>query len=69
MGGDNFSRASADALQDGMAEPAMCGKECRQPAEDLGPPSLRLVSRSERGGWNLFVRLLLWATRNAGRQD
>jgi len=28
-------------------------------------PILRHVSGSERGGWPLFCRLLLWATRNA----
>ena len=27
-------------------------------------PSLKRVSGSEHGGWPLFCRLLLWATRN-----
>jgi hypothetical protein len=29
-------------------------------------PIIRHISGSENGGWPLFCRLLLWATRNAG---
>ncbi|MBV9883544.1 MAG: hypothetical protein JO276_11090 [Sphingomonadaceae bacterium] len=29
-------------------------------------PVLCHISSSRRGGWPLFCRLLLWATRNAG---
>jgi hypothetical protein len=29
-------------------------------------PIIRHISGSQRGGWPLFCRLLLWATRNAG---
>jgi hypothetical protein len=34
-------------------------------------PSARHMSSSERGGWRLFGRLLIWATRNgiAGKDD
>jgi len=28
-------------------------------------PIIRHISGSERGGWPLFSRLLIWATRNA----
>jgi hypothetical protein len=28
-------------------------------------PIVRSISSSERGGWPIFCRLLLWATRNA----
>jgi len=29
-------------------------------------PIICHISGSQRGGWPLFCRLLLWATRNAG---
>jgi hypothetical protein len=38
----------------------------RLPRKGERAPIIRHISGSQRGGWPLFCRLLLWATRNAG---
>jgi hypothetical protein len=36
-----------------------------RPRKNDAAPIIRHISSSQRGGWPLFCRLLLWATRNA----
>jgi hypothetical protein len=49
----------ADAGPPGLPAPA------RPSRKNESAPIIRHISSSQRGGWPLFCRLLLWATRNA----
>lgn len=62
---ETFSSVLAEAPRDGITELEIYGGGEHPPAEILAPPFLRRVSGSERGGWQMFCRLLLWATRNS----
>jgi len=48
--------------------PAMprCEPACIPSADRPAAPAFRHVSSSERGGWSLLGRLLIWAMRNSG---
>jgi hypothetical protein len=49
----------ADPCPSGLPAPA------RPARKNESAPIIRHISSSQRGGWPLFCRLLLWATRNA----
>ena len=50
------------------ALPATLSARPRPAGKIAHAPILRHSSGSERGGWPLFCRLLLWATRNSGSE-
>jgi hypothetical protein len=49
----------ANPCPSGLPEPASAPRKIET------APIIRHISSSQRGGWPLFCRLLLWATRNA----
>jgi len=58
--------AALPPLDESSAPPSSVKAPARAPRKAERAPIIRHISGSQRGGWPLFCRLLLWATRNAG---